>query len=104
MARIHHINPTDDDDFADLVARLAKAASTAEALQSLLRATHPHAVVRMSVVDGMESVRWYVYRDGAWVPRTRDGARHDRSVPRDADGDVTGAMLTARLPRRRPQG
>jgi hypothetical protein len=95
MIRTYHINPTDDPEFVALVARLGPDACDPAALQALLRATHPAVVVRAWDLDGMESVRWYVYREGTWVPRTGPRLTHPpidgpSSVETD---DVTGSVL-----------
>jgi hypothetical protein len=63
------INPEADEQFAADVHRLATSAlAEPEELRELLRPTYPSVEVRNGVTDPDGTRRWYVYRDGHWLP------------------------------------
>ena len=63
------VNPRSDSQFVQLVAQLTAAeGSDPGDLQSLLRETHPEAVVRRRELSSESTEVWYVYRDGRWSP------------------------------------
>jgi hypothetical protein len=71
------LNPIDDAEFSALAESLAGDPQiTPEELQGGLRLTFPAAVVRARDLSGEKDRIWYVYRDGHWVPPTKEGP-HD---------------------------
>ena len=62
------INPRTDSDFVALVEAASPGAPSAEALQALLRAQFPKAIVRPRQLEGEREEVWYVYREGTWIP------------------------------------
>jgi len=64
-----HLNPSDDQAFAGVVARLFNGGlRDAGEFQRRLRATYPGALVRPRDLAHEPFVVWYVYRDGRWIP------------------------------------
>jgi hypothetical protein len=61
-----HLSPAADPAFAASTRAFEASAGSAAELQTQLRHLYPDARVVESVVEDLR--RWYVYRDGAWVP------------------------------------
>lgn len=61
--------PTRDAAFADhvesVMATIADVEDAAE-FQAALTPTYPNVVVRPSVLEGLRTPTWYVYRDGSF--------------------------------------
>lgn len=62
------VNPVSDDAFVGHVHRQANGVKSAETLQRILREHFPRAVVRERGLAAEQTVTWYVYREGVWVP------------------------------------
>lgn len=61
--------PTRDTAFADHVASVAATMAAVEdpaELQAALRPTYPRVIVRPSVLEGLRTPTWYIYRDGSF--------------------------------------
>ena len=61
-------NPREDVGFRQAVDALLPGVESAEGLQVALRMTYPSAVVRPRELSSEQTVVWYAYRDGRWVP------------------------------------
>ena len=67
MGRVRIIaNPANDLVFARRAEELAMRANTPEELERQLRASYERVRVVRGVTDIVE--RWYVYREGRWIP------------------------------------
>ena len=72
-------NPPDDRAFEEQINTLLDdAADDPAVLQQRLRKLYPRAVVRPRELAGEPLTVWYVYRDGRWVPREREGSQGER--------------------------
>ncbi len=63
------VNPSTDEAFVRLAWSFVDPEATPESLQSALRVTHPHSVVRPRELSDERERVWYVYREGRWIPR-----------------------------------
>ena len=67
------LNPRDDTGFTRYAEELVeRGAEDASALQARLRDRYPMAVVRPRDLSSERTAVWYVYREGYWVPTTRN--------------------------------
>lgn len=67
------INPADDDAFRRACRSAMRPGMTPEGLAAALRNRYPSSVVHPRQLAGERIVVWYVYRDGHWIGRTKDG-------------------------------
>jgi len=54
-----------------------QAPATPAELEALARSEYPRLVVRARSLEHESMVVWYVYREGYWVPATKDDAAAD---------------------------
>ncbi len=72
--------PTDTRLRQELEAMLDEhAPATPAELQALVHAEYPRLVVRARQLEHESAVVWYVYREGYWVPATKDDAAGEAS-------------------------
>ena len=61
--------PRSDEVFAELADRLLNdGIDSPGALERALRATYPSVQVHERSLSAESELRWYVYREGRWVP------------------------------------
>jgi hypothetical protein len=66
------VNPRDDSSFGARAEGLVEQGVAGAAdLQARLRDSYPRATVRPRELSSEQTVVWYVYRDGHWVPPGR---------------------------------
>lgn len=66
-------NPADDDAFRRACRSSMRPGMTPDGLAAALQDRYPATVVHRRELAGERSVTWYVYRDGHWTGRSKDG-------------------------------
>lgn len=63
-----YVNPASDAAFRRAVEAARPASASPEQLQCRLRRAYPRTAVRARELEGELPERWYVYREGRWIP------------------------------------